>query len=139
MKKNLFLAFTGLAMLLSTINVMAQSKTTDAPAIKKGMIKVSILYPAGEGKKFDMDYYTTKHIPMVKGLFGSSLKLTTIEKGLAGSAPGSPAPFVVMCNFYFDSVSAFQSVMAPNATRIRSDIPNYTDIQPVVQISEVAE
>ena len=32
------------------------------------MIKVTVMYPNEEGKKFDMDYYVNKHIPMVAGL-----------------------------------------------------------------------
>jgi len=30
------------------------------------MIKVSVLYPNEKGKKFDMDYYGTKHLPLVQ-------------------------------------------------------------------------
>ena len=70
MKKNLIRLFLGAIMLLSTVNVMAQLSAPgqDQPSqtVKKGMIKVTVLYPAGDGKKFDMDYYTNKHIPMVK-------------------------------------------------------------------------
>ena len=139
------LVFMGVIMLLSTVNTVAQpgafqqNKSAAGQMIKKGTIKVTILYPAGEGKKFDMDYYTNKHIPMVKSLFGDALKLTAIDKGVAGGAPGAPAPFVVICCFYFDSVSAFQNAMAANGSQIRGDISHYTDIQPVIQISEVVE
>ena len=140
MKRNLILMFTVLIMLLSTVNAMAQqNKSTDGQEIKKGMIKVAILYSAGDCKKFDMDYYLTKHIPMVKSLFGDALKLTAIDKGIAGGAPGAPAPFVVICYLYFDSVSAFQNAMTANGSKIQADIPHYTNIQPVVQISEVLE
>lgn len=138
MKK--ILLFTGLIILLSTVNTMAQqNKSTDDQAIKKGMIKVTILYPGGEGKNFDMDYYLNKHIPMVRGLFADALKLTAIDKGIAGGAAGAPAPFVVICYFYFDNVSAFQNAMTLNGTKIRTDIANYTNIQPVIQISEVLQ
>jgi uncharacterized protein (TIGR02118 family) len=130
--------FTGLIMLLSTVNAMAQqNKSTDDQAIKKGMIKVTILYPSGEGKKFDMDYYSNKHIPMLKSLLAGALKLTAIDKGIAGGAPGAPAPFVVICYLYFDNVSAYQNAMTLNGNKIRADVPNYTNIQPVIQISEV--
>jgi hypothetical protein len=37
------------------------------------LFKVAILYPNGEGKTFDMDYYEKKHMPMVAGLLGSNL------------------------------------------------------------------
>ena len=140
MKKKLILILTALIMLVATVNAMAQqNNSTDGQAIKKGMIKVTILYPSGEGKKFDMDYYLNKHIPMVKGLFAGALKATAIDKGIAGGAAGAPAPFVVICCFYFDNVSAFQNAMTLNGTKIRTDIPNYTNIQPVIQISEVLQ
>ena len=143
MKRNLIRLFIGAIMLLSTINVMAQpnvaGQNQTSQAVKKGMIKVTILYPAGDGKKFDMDYYLNKHIPMVKGLFADALKLTAIDKGLAGGAAGSQAPFVVICCFYFDNISDFQNAMKVNGSKIQGDIPNYTDIQPVIQISEVVE
>lgn len=105
--------------------------------MKKGMIKVSLLYPNGEGKNFDMDYYCNKHAPMVMGLLGDAAKAATIEAGLSGAAPGSPAPYVAMGNIYFDSVESFNNSFGPNATQIMGDIPNYTNIQPVIQISEV--
>ncbi len=145
MKKNLIVVFTGLIMLLSTLNVMAQgnaspqNQSTGSQVIKKGMIKVTILYPYAEGKKFDMDYYANKHFPMLKSLFGDDLKATAIDKGIAGGAPGAPVPFVAIGYLYFDTVAAFQKGMATNGGKIRADVANYTDIQPVVQISEVLQ
>ena len=50
--------------------------------MKKGMTKVSVLYPNGENKTFDMDYYCNTHLPMVSGLLGDFLKGATVEKGL---------------------------------------------------------
>src|SRR4051794_7808175 len=101
MKKNLIPIFVAVIMLLSTFNAMAQqNKSTDGIAIKKGMIKVTILYPNGEGKKFDMDYYTKKHFPLLRSLFGDALKGTAIDKGIAGGAPGAPVPFVAICDLY---------------------------------------
>jgi len=49
----------------------------------KGLIKVSVMYPYAEGKTFNMEYYETKHMPMVAALLGSNLVKYTIEKGLA--------------------------------------------------------
>lgn len=37
----------------------------------------------------------------------------------------------------FDSVEAFQAAFAPHADAIFADVPKYTDIQPVIQISDV--
>jgi len=105
--------------------------------MKKGMTKVSVLYPNGEGKKFDMDYYSTKHVALVGSLLGDALKGATVETGLAGGAPGSEAPYAAMGNLYFDSVEAFQNAFGPNVDAIMGDLPNFTNIEPSMQISEV--
>ena len=51
--------------------------------------------------------------------------------------PGVPAPYIAACHMFFDSVDAFQAAFGPNADAILSDIPNYTNVQPAVQVSEV--
>lgn len=101
------------------------------------MIKVSVLYPNIEGKKFDMEYYLSTHIPLVQQKLGAALKGTAVEAGLSGMDPGSPAAYVAMGHLYFDSVEAFQTAFGPHAQAIMDDIPNYTHIQPTIQISEV--
>jgi len=101
------------------------------------MIKVSVLYPNKQGARFDTAYYFAKHLPMVASKFGAAAKTTSIDQGLAGSTPGSPPPFVMMAHFVFDSTSSFQAAFGPHASEIMSDIPNYTSIEPMIQISEV--
>jgi uncharacterized protein (TIGR02118 family) len=101
------------------------------------MIKVSVFYPAGADKKFDIDYYCNSHIPMVKKKLGAACKSTAVEQGVAGGAPGAPATYAAMGHLYFDSVGDFQSAFAPHAEAIMGDVPNYTNITPVIQISEV--
>jgi uncharacterized protein (TIGR02118 family) len=101
------------------------------------MIKVSVLYPNEEGKKFDMDYFLNSHIPMVQEKLGATLKGGAVDQGLGGAEPGSSATYVAMAHLLFDSVEAFQSAFGPHAEAIMADIPNYTDIQPKFQISEV--
>jgi uncharacterized protein (TIGR02118 family) len=101
------------------------------------MIKVSVLYENTEGKKFDMAYYGSKHIPMVKQKLGAACKQLDVDQGLGGAQPGSKPAFVAMAHLHFDSVDAFQTAFGPHADTIMGDIPNYTDIQPIIQISEV--
>ncbi len=101
------------------------------------MIKVSVLYPGGEGKNFDMNYYCNQHVALVGKLLGDSVKAATVEKGLGGGAPGSEATYVAMGNLYFESMDSFQNNFGPNAAEILGDLPNFTNIEPVVQISEV--
>jgi uncharacterized protein (TIGR02118 family) len=68
------------------------------------MIKVSVFYPNKEGSKFDMDYYTNSHIPMVGEKLGTALKGVSMEQGLSGPEPGSRPTYVAMIHLLFDSV-----------------------------------
>ena len=76
-------------------------------------------------------------MPLLKARMGSSCKYYTVDKGLAGGTPGAPATYVAMCHFFCDSVEAYQRGFSPHVQEIMGDIPNYTDVSPVVQISEV--
>lgn len=105
--------------------------------MKKGMIKSSVLFPNTDGKKFNMEYYCSKHVALVTGLLGDALKGASIDSGLGGVTPGSPAPFAAIGNWYFDTMEDLQKSFGPNADRIMGDIPNFTDIEPIIQISTV--
>ena len=100
------------------------------------MIKVTVMYPNQPGARFDHAYYRDQHMPMVKASLAPSCSFYTIDKGLAG-APGQPAPYVALCHIHCDSLEGYQAAFAPKAQQILGDIPNYTDLQPVIQISEV--
>jgi uncharacterized protein (TIGR02118 family) len=41
-----------------------------------------------------------------------------------------------MGHLYFDSAEAFETAFGPHTQEIMADIPNYTDIQPTIQVSE---
>jgi uncharacterized protein (TIGR02118 family) len=101
------------------------------------MIKVSVLYPAGENTKFDMAYYCDKHMPMARERFGAACKGMSIEHGLAGGAPGAPPTYVAMGHFLFESPAEFQAAMTPHGAELMGDVPNYTNVQPIIQISDV--
>ncbi len=99
------------------------------------MIKVSVLYPATDGARFDHDYYRDKHVPLAKEAFGDGVKRVEIDRGIDAMGP---APFVAAAHFWFDSQEAVQAAMA-GAGSLIADVPNYTDIQPQLVVSEVVE
>jgi len=105
--------------------------------MKQGLIKVSVMYPSKPNYTFDMDYYVNKHVPMVVGLIGDSIKGAAIEKGLSGGSPDAKPAYVAQGHMYFESIESFQNSFGPNADKILGDIPNYTDIEPAILISEV--
>jgi uncharacterized protein (TIGR02118 family) len=101
------------------------------------MINLSVIYPSGDGRTFDMNYYLNSHIPMFRDRMGVALKDIRLEQGISGPTPGSAAPFVAILHATFDSIEAFQSAFGPHATEIQDDVPKYTNIQPILQFSEV--
>jgi len=69
------------------------------------MIKVTVFYPNEEGKKFDMDYYTGTHLPMVQERLSSfGLVRSEVEKGVSDTDPNAPPRFVVIGSLYFEAL-----------------------------------
>lgn len=134
MKTRLILVFFTIAMLGGHAQEGASDKSE---CVLPGWYKISILYPDGDDKHFNMDYYSTKHMPMVASLFGDKLKGYAIDSGFSGRTPQDPATYLAVGYFYFEQLSDYQEAFAPNAEKIRGDIPNYTNIVPVVQVSQV--
>jgi len=100
------------------------------------MITVTVLYPNSDGLKFDMDYYLKKHMTLLAQRVGGALKGYTVDRGAAGGAPGSKAPYHVILNLKFESADAFAKAFGPHAAEIMADIPKYTNVEPVIQISD---
>ncbi|HWG20519.1 MAG TPA: EthD family reductase [Terracidiphilus sp.] len=101
------------------------------------MVKVSIFYPSKPGSRFDVDYYLSTHMPLAIGMLGSAVKAVSVEIGLIGGQPDHLPPFTAICAFTCDNVEAFTTAFLPNAEVLQADIPNYTDISPVIQVSEI--
>jgi uncharacterized protein (TIGR02118 family) len=102
------------------------------------MVRISVAYPNEPGKRFDLEYYKSRHMPLVEQrLKGFGLLRWEVDRGLAGGAPGAPAPFVAAGHLYFQQVAEFEKGIAAHGKELFGDIPNYTDIQPQVQISEI--
>lgn len=116
-----------------------KSQKHNITVTEKGLIKISIMYPYAEGKTFNMEYYETRHMPMVAGFSGSNLVKYTIEKGLSSGVPNQPLPFMAIGTFYVKSLSEYQAAIAPNRDVIRADFINYTNVVPVILVSEVVK
>ena len=135
MKLKLIVSF----FLLTTYFTAFSQEKQNMAIVERGLIKVSIMYPYAEGKTFNMEYYETKHMPMVAAFLGSNLIKYTIEKGLASGIPNQPLPFMAIGTFYVKSLSDYQAAIGPNRDAIRADFSNYTNISPVILVSEVVK
>ncbi|WP_299196004.1 EthD family reductase [uncultured Amphritea sp.] len=101
------------------------------------MIKVSVMYPNSVGVTFDIDYYCHTHFPLVATLLGDALKSVAVEYGLTGATPEEEPAFIAMGHMTFDSVEAFKTAYGLNIVEIKADIPNFTNVKSVIQISEI--
>ncbi len=103
------------------------------------MFRVSVMYPNQEGLRFDIHYYRTKHMELVKNLlkpFG--LIKVEVDRGLSGGG-SLPAPYVCVGHLYFDSKDGYDRGVAEKGSMLRGDIPNFTNATPIRQISEILE
>jgi uncharacterized protein (TIGR02118 family) len=102
------------------------------------MIIFTALYPYGKDKRFDMDYYLTRHVEAIKHGLGDKLRGLSVDKGLSGFGPGTDPAYFVILRVALTSPADLDliSAMAP---QLLADIPNYTDTEPVFQMSEVME
>src|SRR2546427_11289879 len=101
------------------------------------MIEVTVAYPVGQGRTFNMDYYLKTHIPLFQKRMGAAMKTIRVSRGIGGSTPRSPAAFVAMVHAAFDSAEVFATAFAPHAAELQWDSPNYTNIQPIGKVGEV--
>ncbi len=101
------------------------------------MIRVTFLYPNKPGSRFNADYYIDVHMPLAIKRLQPALKGTTAEIGISSAMPGQPAPYAAIATFTFESVEAFTAAVMPHFAELQGDIPNYTDIEPVVQIGDI--
>ena len=140
MKLKLLTIVLLLAVCFHTVGQDKQSRKTkkkDTAVAEKGLIKVSIMYPFQEGKTFNIEYYETTHMPMVAKFLGSNLVKYTIEKGVASGIPNQPLPYLAIGIFYVKNLDQYQKAINPNLDAIRADIPNYTNVAPIILVSEV--
>jgi uncharacterized protein (TIGR02118 family) len=101
------------------------------------MIKLSVMYPHNEGAKFDFDYYLGRHFDLVQQKWGGLMKDAYVTRGLSGGDPGSSPAFHVMAHITFASLDDLNQAVSSHGAELFADVPNFTDITPLVQVSEV--
>jgi len=101
------------------------------------MIKVSILYPNNVGSRFDADYYVDTHMPMTLAKLGDAIKGVSVEMGKSGEMPDQAPAYIAMCHFICETPEAFYTAFMPHMDALQNDMPNYTDVEPVIQFSEI--
>jgi uncharacterized protein (TIGR02118 family) len=89
------------------------------------------MYPRAEGARFDHDYYLASHVPLTMQAWG--VDRADVDRGIGG-------PYEAAAHFTFESMDALRvALSAPATAALTTDRPNYTDIEPVVQTSEIVQ
>lgn len=97
------------------------------------MLCATLLYPNDSDTRFDFDYYLQTHIPMAKKVFGDGIE---VSRGM--SAPDGTLPkYVVIVRIPIESVDQFTRLAAEKAGPVMADIPNFTNVTPLMQFDEV--
>jgi uncharacterized protein (TIGR02118 family) len=93
------------------------------------MIKVSVLYPNGDDATFDIDYYASTHMDIVR---------RTLDPAKIEIDHGMDGPYIAAGHLYFDDEATMAAAMG-NGEEAMADIANFTNITPVSQISSVRD
>src|SRR5436309_12572427 len=102
------------------------------------MVRLSVLYPATPGSRFDWDYYLSSHVDLVHRLWDPlGLIKLEIDRGVGGLPPGEPAPFHAIGYLTFATLGELQTALVSSAPQLVADQAKYTDVQSVVMISDV--
>jgi len=92
------------------------------------MIRVTVLYPSGDDTTFDHDYYRETHVPLCTSTWDVTAE---IDKGVNG-------PYAAGVHLFFETMDQFQAAMgSPGTAAIMADVANYTNITPIMQVSEI--
>jgi uncharacterized protein (TIGR02118 family) len=100
------------------------------------MIRVSVLYPRTSGKRFDLEYYQRHHMTLVKE------RLTPLKVEIDIGIPNNqnqPPHHIAIGHMTFETMEKLVVKYDAAAQELHADIPNYTDIEPIIQLSEIIE
>jgi uncharacterized protein (TIGR02118 family) len=101
------------------------------------MIRLTALYPAKDGETFNYDYYFNNHHKLcVSRWKPEGMVSCEFDKGVSDPAGGKPAYFAI-AYLKFNSADDLQKAIAKHGAEILADIPNYTKVEPIMQVNEV--
>ena len=61
--------------------------------------------------------------------------MVKLVKGDATADPNTPPPYQVIAILDFDSLDAFHGAVEEHGADVMGDIPNFTDVSPIIQIN----
>lgn len=101
------------------------------------MIRVTALYQNFPDAHFDHGYYQSVHLPLADSLM-RPLGLLWIEGDRSlPQADGSPPTLIAQTHAFFSTIEDARKAVSATIKQIASDVPNYTNIRPALELHEV--
>ncbi len=99
------------------------------------MVRVLVLYPRIEGKKFDFNYYKNHHMKLVK----EKLNPVKVEIDFGIVNQENPSPYIVVSHMIFESQEQLTNRYKEFSKILNEDKLKFTDIDIIRQISEIID
>jgi uncharacterized protein (TIGR02118 family) len=97
------------------------------------LITLTALYPKTDDSTFDMDYYVNTHLPLVSERIGAVVSTSAS----AGTDFGGPTPYMCVGVINIESMDALATAFGAHGDEIMGDIPNFTNVAPVIYVGDV--
>jgi uncharacterized protein (TIGR02118 family) len=94
------------------------------------MISVHILYPKTDDSTFNMDYYTSTHMPMLADALGDACVAW-------GASTVKAGPWEAIGWATVESQEALDAALGEHGAAIMGDVPNYTNVTPQMVVGDV--
>ncbi len=100
------------------------------------MVALTVLYQ--QGVPFDMDYYTSRHLPLVERVMKPLGMIRAEVHREIVNMDRSPAAHQVVASLYFESAAALRGALRnPAAAEVTGDVKHFYPEQPEFRIAQV--
>lgn len=96
---------------------------------------VTVLYPAKEGVTFDLEYYQTKHMPLVLEKWGP----LGMKQAIITDLRHTDQPYIIQATLHWDSVESIKKASAVHGAEVMGDVVNFYSDKPVVVTGTVIQ
>ena len=102
------------------------------------MISVLVVYAGKPGARFDLEYYTSRHLPLVRRLLEPlGMRSLTYVRDSAPDPSGASQLFRLVAELRFDDRDAMNKALGAHGAETQADIANFTDVAPIILIGEL--
>ncbi len=98
---------------------------------------MTIVYPAGEGTRFDPDYYRDHHLRLIMELYGKSIARFELRPTVPAAAGAPAVPYAAAINIWIADFAAMQASNEQHSKRLIDDVPNFTNAMPTIQFDKI--